>query len=91
MRFLPHFKEDGETTRAFHWTHCYMAYPECEQDAIRAATVLDDESRAIKLGLQSDFGAIGKMVRKKTPITTNCRKNFRFDFLSNDSQLRKER
>jgi len=65
MRFLPHFEDDGETTRALHWTRCYMAFPECEQDAIRAATVLDDESRAIKLRLQSDFGVIGKLVRKK--------------------------
>lgn len=65
MRYLPHFEEDGQTPRNLDWIFCYMLFPECEQDAIRAATVLDDEKKVIKAGLQSDYGTVGRLVVKE--------------------------
>ena len=64
MRFLPHFASNGETTLPLDWTYCYMLLPNDEQDAIRSASVMDEERKAIQLGLQKDYTPTGRFVLK---------------------------
>ena len=64
MRFLPHFASDGETLLPLDWTYSYMLLPNDEQDAIRSASVIEQEQKAIQLGLQKDYTPTGHFVLK---------------------------
>ncbi len=65
MKRLPHFAPDGKTLCPMDRSYFYMVFPGNEQDAIRAATVIEDEKNAIQQSLQDGFGEIGKFVLKK--------------------------
>lgn len=73
MRELPIFEADGAP--ALHRRiigFCYLTNPSSEQDALRALEVLVAENEAMDAGLQSGFGAIGKLVNK------HCEKQIRW-------------
>lgn len=65
MRYLPITDIDGNfRDNACTWAFCYLAFPESEQDAIRAAECLVSEIEAIECGEQADLSEVGALVSR---------------------------
>lgn len=65
MRYLPIIEKGEFRPRANIWALCYLAYPENEQEALRAAECLLAENEAMEAGEQNDYGEIGNFVRTR--------------------------
>ncbi|SNT41919.1 hypothetical protein [Tropicimonas sediminicola] len=72
MSELPIVEADGQQVLWEHLiAYCYVAYPENEQDALRALETLVSENEAMQAGLQDGYGDIGVMINKRITSRIN--------------------